>query len=239
MRRRLALALAGFAWIPAAAAAVAPPPVAAPKPASAEALDLARVTLPRDALVAAAEAQFRFAFKRGMGEQMALEAASPGVGAELLEVAAAAIRPYIARGYDDQVGRFAALYAAHLTPAEARELATFYRSPLGAKILAAKFAALGGVPLPETMVAGETPTSAGDITALNQSISRGMASTFTAQEQAQLMALMARPLFSRMKALVPLVAELEAEIANEADPDAEQAVGAAIAAVLKRRGLAD
>ncbi|HSF11683.1 MAG TPA: DUF2059 domain-containing protein [Erythrobacter sp.] len=114
----------------------AAPPVSADPdhPAFGDLIDAMQEAVDQDAAMAAMSASIAREYAK-VPEIAALEAAKPG----LIDAVVAAMQPTLVtlgeRVQQDYRPRMQALMARHLTSAEAGDLAAFYRSPLGRKLL--------------------------------------------------------------------------------------------------------
>jgi hypothetical protein len=163
-----------------------------------------------------------------------LEKTSPGILAELQDAVKAATATMRARAYRKTLERYARLYSQSFTPAETTELAKFYRTPTGQKLIAAKYAsvATGDLPL-------DRDTTTQDVSRVNKKAVGSVMDHMGGDDMIELMKFGTMPAFRKLKSLTPIVNQLEAEMANEENPEAEEAVASAIASVMQRRGLAD
>jgi hypothetical protein len=71
---------------------------------------------------------------RASPDWQALEDRNPGITEQAIRGVEPVFRDYMERVFDEYRPKQIAIYAEHLTPAEAREIAIFYRSPLGQRV---------------------------------------------------------------------------------------------------------
>jgi len=241
MLTALLLALAA----PAAAVEPAPAPATdlqslSSGPFRTDAMDLVQATMPEPAFKAMMRNMLVRGLKEGLGDQAAsLEKLSPGVLAEINRATIDASAPHIDRSYRSTLALYARLYSSRFTPEETGELATFYRSPIGSKLIAKKYGHLATGDLPETLLDPDHPATVRDIASVNRDVAKGIVGDLDPSEQAALIQLTRSPLFKKMAALIPLINKLEAETANEQDPEFETTIEKAMNAVLKRRNLTE
>lgn len=204
-------------------------------PFRADAMELARATMPekqfQDMLVASLERGFREGIGDGASD---LEKASPGIISELQAAVRESTAGMRAQNYRTSLERYARLYTQSLTPAETAELIQFYRTPTGKKLIAAKYATLASADVPL-----DRDTTDQDIKDVNRQAAGSALSHMDDADKVELMKFASLPAFPKLKALVPTVNKLEAAVANEGDPEAEEAIASAVAAVMKRRGIGD
>jgi hypothetical protein len=240
----LALLLALAPVAPAATVPATPPPVVTPAvdlgslksgPYRSDAMAFAQATMPEKPFQDMMTAMMDRGFREGLGDgASALEKASPGILAEMQEAIKNATAAMRVHAYRDTLERYARLYSQSFTPAETAELATFYRTTTGQKLIAAKYASLasGDIPL-------DRDTTSQDVSQINKNAVGSVMSHMNGDDMIELMKFGTMPAFRKLKSLTPVANQLEAEMANEENPEAEEAVANAIAAVMKRRGLAD
>ncbi len=240
----LALLLSLAPIAPAATAPATPVPVVARAidlnslksgPYRADAMAFAETTMPEKPFQDMMVGMIDRGFKEGLGEGVpALEKASPGIVAELQEAIRNATAPMRTGAYRQTLERYARLYSQSLTPAETAELGQFYRTPTGQKLIAAKYASLasGDVPL-------DRDTTAQDVSQINKKAVNSALGQMDGTDMIELMKFGTMPAFRKLKSLTPIVNQLEVDMANEGQPEAEEAVANAVASVMKRRGLSD
>lgn len=165
-----------------------------------------------------------------------LDQENPGLIKEVLD----AVRPVMAQMIKDglalQRGEMENIFARHLTPEEATEIARFYRSPIGSKIVR-------GVPVDfalDALRADGTTHEVVDPAAFNAMVEQAaVAATaqLTVQEQAELAAMFAMtPALRKLEAIDPELKALELRMANkDITPAEDAAMGAAINGVFERR----
>ena len=200
-----------------------------------DAMAFAQATMPEkpfhDMLIAMIDRGFR----EGLGDgASALEEASPGIIAELQAAIRIATGTMRTEAYRDTLERYARLYSQSFTAAETAELAQFFRTPTGQKLIASKYASMGS-----DTIALDRDTTVQDVTQINR---KAVDSAFGQMEGADMIELMkfgTLPAFRKLKALAPTVNQLEVAMANEEHPEAEKAVASAVDTVMKRRGLGD
>ena len=204
-------------------------------PFRADAMELARATMPEKQFHAMLIASLERGLREGIGDGASdLEKTSPGIVSELQAAVRDATTDMRARIYRTTLERYARLYTQALTPAETAELMQFYRTPTGMKLIAAKYATLGSADIPL-----DRDTTDQDIKDVNRQAVGSALSHMDDADKAELMKFASLPAFPKLRALAPIVTKLEAEMANEGDPDAEKAIASAVAAVMKRRGIGD
>jgi hypothetical protein len=240
----LALLLSLATAAPAAAVPATPPPVVTPSvdlgslksgPYRADAMAFAEATMPEKPFQDMMTAMMDKGFDEGLGEGAAeLEKASPGIVAEFREAVKSATAAIRAHAYRDTLERYARLYSQSFTPAETAELAQFYRTATGQKLIAAKYASLatGDIPF-------DRATTTQDVSQINKKAVGSVMDHMGGDDMIELMKFGTMPAFRKLNSLTPIVNQLEAEMANEENPEAEEAVASAIASVMQRRGLVD
>lgn len=236
----LALALAPVA----AAPSVAPSPVMAEAidlsslksgPYRADALAFAEATMPETQFQDMMSAMIERGFREGLGDAAStLEQESPGIVAELQDAIRRSMSTMRSKAYRDTLERYARLYSQTLTPGDTAELTRFFRTPTGQKLIAAKYASVASGSL-----ALDRDTTTGDISQINRRAVSSALGEMGAGDMAELTKVGSLPSFQKLKALTPTVNQLEAAMANEEDPEADQALSDAVEAVMKRRGLGD
>lgn len=247
----LALAFSAAAWSqptniasPPAASAIASPQ-GEPKNGQPreDALELARLLNPAEPLVEMAGRSFDQAFQQGLaqgGDTAALEKQHPGIIAELRKAARDVVLADLRADMPALHRRYARFFSEQFTPAEIAELASFYRSPTGAKIIAAKFSNVDVSGLVDKMA--EDPNakvSTTDIEAMNKGAVSAMWKGMTADDVRSVLSFGLRPVARKLKAAAPAMAQIETEIANETDPTLDAAIEQATQKVYERFGLAE
>ena len=202
-----------------------------------DALNVANSTLPRDPFVRMVRDAMINGFKLSLQDGMsALEAKAPGIITDFEKALTDAAGPYLLKIHDQTRRRYARLYSRTFNASEIAELNTFYRCPIGQKLLARKYGHLASAEFAKTIDLSE-PTSPSDIAKVNRDVARGLVPEMSAKDQQALLDLMARPVFTKLSALKPVVDRLEAEQANKADPELEEALTKAVTTVLARHKL--
>ena len=239
----LALALAAPA---AAAAPAAPAPPSAPAeinlaslasgPYRAETLRLSQTMMPADRYIPMLEAAFVNGFRLALAKDDSFERKAPGIGDELIQATLKVARPFFAATHQASLLTYARFYSRTLSAAEIAELDALYRSPLGQKLLAGKYGHVASSEFASTIDINKAVTRT-DIDKINRVATQASVGDMTQDDVSQLVALSKKPVFATMKALKPQIARLEAEQANDGDPGFDAAVAAAVAAVMKRRGI--
>ena len=204
-------------------------------PYRADALGFAQTTMPEKPFDDMTTAMIERGFREGLGEgAAALEKASPGIVDEMQSAIRSATAAMRANAYRDTLERYARLYSQALSPAETAELGKFYRTPTGQKLIAAKYASMTSV-----SVALDRDTTTQDVAQINRRAVNSALGEMSGEDMIELMKFGTLPSFRKLKALSQTVNELEVAMANEGNPEAEQAVADAVGAVMKRRGLSD
>jgi len=237
----LALALAGPSSSAAAAAPASPSPPAeisvaslASGPYRDDALRLAQTVMPADRYIRMLEAAFVNGLRRGLTEDLTLEMESPGIGEELTKAVLEAARPFFASSHQASLLTYARLYSRSLTPAETAELEALFRSPLGQKLMAAKYDHIAS-PAFASSIDVDKATTVAEIDKVNRSVVGTLSSSMTQDDVQQLLALSQKPVFAKFKALQLQTSRIEAAEANRPDPAYDAAIAAAVDSVIKRR----
>ena len=240
--------------VPAAAVAAAdlPPPVTAPLatselpagaftsgPVREDALRLAQVLIPEDQYLPFLEQAAITGFDQGVDDNVdQLESEHPGfldaMRAELRKV----IREHGKADMPALHSRYARAIGAHFNSVEVAELAGFYGSRTGQKLIVGKFAGMDM----SSMLAkiGEDPdatVTSDDIQTLNRSAVTKLLPHLDAEDQAALIRFGQMPSFRKLSAFTSVMAALEAHIATEPDPELDRDLDAAVGSVMARFGL--
>ena len=208
-----------------------------------DALELARLLNPAETLIEMAGRSFDQAFQQGLtqgGETAALEKEHPGLVDELRKATRDVMIADLRADMPALHRRYARFFSDQFTPAEIAELTGFYRSPTGAKIIAAKFANIDVSGLVAKV--SEDPNakvSTGDIEAMNKGAVSTMWKGMTADDVRSVLSFGLRPVARKLKAAAPAMAQIETEIANEADPALDAAIEQATQKVYERFGLGE
>lgn len=206
-----------------------------------DALELAKLLNPPEPLIAVAARSFDQAFDKGLGsgaEVEKMEKEHPGLMAELRRVTRDLTLSDLRADMPAIQRRYARFYADNFTAEELAELTAFYRSPTGAKIIQAKFASIDPSELVERFAEDpDAKLTAGDVEAVNKGVMPGVWEGMSADDVRALLAFGMRPVASKLKVAAPLIAQIEAEIANEPDPELDAAIDDAMAKVLERFGI--
>lgn len=200
-----------------------------------DAMALAEATMPAKPFGAMLVAMTDKGFRQGLGEAAdKLEMESPGIVDEMVAAIRTATAPSRTSLYRDTLERYARLYSKAFTPDETAELGQFYLSPAGQRLIAAKYSSFA-----KAEIDLASTTTVDDVERLDQRASRSAIDQMDGMDVIELMKFSTRPAFRKLKALIPVTNQLEALMANEESPEAENAVADAVQAVLKRRGLGD
>lgn len=165
-----------------------------------------------------------------------LEEESPGLIDELLVTVRPILAQFANNGLSQQRAGMEMIFARHLNAAEAGELAQFYRSPIGSKIL-------GGVSkhysFDEILTQGMQNEAINSDTfraAMDQSATAA-AADLTAEEQDELANLFkTNPALRKLAIISPELQELKLQIASQnLTPAEEAAMNAAMTRVFERR----
>lgn len=202
----------------------------------ADAMQLAKTTMPSDAFRRMMEASIVNGFRMGGVDSLAaLNEKHSGIIAEIETAIVQSAQPHIARMYEDLTSRYARLFSRTMTASETAELRAFYMSPLGQKFIAKKFGHLSAPAAFEGLVDQQELKST-DLEAMNRRVALGVIADMTTEDFAALTALMKTPIFKKMESLAGTINKLETSVGNEPAPAFEEAIATAVEGVLKRRG---
>jgi hypothetical protein len=225
---RLVFLILSAAALVAGAAATAAPPAPQPNSSSVQALPPAAFTsgpvrpdARRLAELLMPEKLYLDAIERGVWaavDQAGLEdpALAAAMRTELGKVTRADEQADMPATYD----RYARAFASHFTPAEVTQLASFYGSRAGQKIIVGKLAGLDISTLLQKW--SENPDAeigAADIASLNRNAVSKVFGHLDKSDIAALLAFARTPVYAKLKAFGPTMNALEVQIATEPDPD--------------------
>ena len=152
-----------------------------------------------------------------------LERLRPGALDKIIDLVRPIMREQSDRVEAEYRPRMIALLRSGLSRAEAAEVAEFYASPLGRKVLAANAANMQSSSVVNAAVSGGAVSTA-DVQADIRATENAVRDSFTQAELAQFYReLVARPGLAKLAPLVPRVAALRAEMESERLNDEEQA----------------
>jgi hypothetical protein len=206
-----------------------------------DALELARVLNPAEPMIRLAARSFDQAFEQGMkedGGREELDRDLPGfvdaLRAAVLDVTLADLRADLPTVHQ----RYALLLTDRFSADETAELINFYRSPTGAKVIAAKFANIDIAKLVAQYNENpEAAVSADDITKANADAVPSIWKGLSAEDIGALLTFSLRPVARKLQVVAPAMAAIEADIANEPDPKLDAEIEAATQRVYKQFGL--
>lgn len=208
-----------------------------------DALELAQLLNPPGSLMAIAALTFDQAFDKGLGsgeEIEKLEKDHPGMVAELRRVTKEATLADLKADMPAIHRRYARFFASSFTPDELAELTAFYRSPTGVKIIEAKFANIDTSDMVNRIADDpEAKMTADDVEAINDGAVAGVWKGMSASDIVALMSFGTRPVAKKLKSAAPQIAQIEAEIANEPDPELDAAIDDAMAKIFERYGVGE
>jgi len=215
-------------------------PVAADNaPVRQDALELAQLLNPTEPLMTLAARTMDESFDKGLTAEgaAALEKKYPGFVAALRSAVRDVTIAKLSADMPIMHRRYAQLFAENLKPEEVAELIEFYRSPTGARIIQAKFSNFDVSGLTERIAKDDSAISADDFSAVHETTTQGMWKGMSADDMRAVMTFGLRPAAKKLNQMAPKLAEIEAEMANEPDPELEAAVDTASRKVYKRFGV--
>lgn len=206
-----------------------------------DAMVLARLLNPEELLVELAGRSFDEAFVAGLkrpdSDLIALDRKHPGLLADLRQATRSAVMAHVRAIVPGTHRRHARFLSGYFTPAETTELAEFYRTPTGTKVVRAKFGAIDikdmVAKVAEAPAAKVTST---DIAAMDPG-DNAVWKQMTAEDTRAVLAFGLRPVARKMLAAGEGLAQIEADIANEPDPAMETAIEEASRLVFARHGV--
>ncbi|MCL6683896.1 DUF2059 domain-containing protein [Sphingomonas alba] len=242
MRRTILFLLLGSVVVPTAAPAAdnpSAPSAAKPDPAAkAAALKLANILYSEESQVRMAERmvdqEIGPAFRSNQSF-MDLEAEYPGFIDALVQEFKPSLIRFTRRelpGYHDRV---AELIASRLTAAEIEDLASFYKTPTGQKLVHGVQDNLASSSiLKEAMDDPDKPASYGAIVSDHKAATEAATKLIDKADEPGLIALSQKPYFTRLAVLGPDMRKLEQDFMNEPAPEFEAEVEAIVKATLAR-----
>ena len=217
--------------------ASAPQPSAATRAPSAEATRLVEIVNPEAAMVAAGVRAFVDALKAELSsspDYQSLEGEYPGISKAVIDAGAAVVKQDLTDELPAGRRRYAAFYDSHFTTAEIAELTKFYASPAGQRLVAAKFANLNIGALAADDPNPDAPITQDQIRDLNRSASQAVVSGMSGDDLAALMEFSKQPVFQKLTAKRGAIEQIEAEIANEPDPELDKKLEVAISLTVEQ-----
>ena len=209
-----------------------PPNAYTTGPVRPDALDLVKLMMPEDLCLKMIEHVTLTGFNAGVEEGGELdERLLDTLRKELPSLAREHERVALPTTYD----RYARAVGDHFSPGELKQLATFYRTRTGQKVIVGKFA---GIDLDEMLRKWNSDPDAkvttSDIEGINRRAVVKMMEHFDAADQDALLAFMQQPVFKRLLAFNQTLVALEAQIAAEPDPDLDAKIEAIVDSALAR-----
>ena len=213
-------------------------PAPDPGPARDAALRLARIVLPERDQVAAAlrmvDSDLAPAF-RGNDDFKALEADFPGFTDTVLAELKPALARFTRRELPAYHARVAELFASRLDTAEIDDLAAFYQTPTGQKMIRGMHENLTArATVGEVMTDPDKPTSYSAIAKDHQDAAEVTTKLIDRSDEPALLEFAKKPYFTRLAALGPALRKLEQDFTNEPSPQFEAEVEAIIKATIAK-----
>ena len=230
-----------FALLLAAAQTAAPPAQPAPPPANvseaparADGMVLAGIVNPEGPMIDMLVRNFESVLRSGVKENedyQALELEHPGLSEALVQAMTKAMKADAIADFPRQRQRYARFFASQFTPDEVSQLIHFYSSAAGQRLVMAKYAKLDAAPFASNP---EVPVSADQIRAANRNAANSISTDMSEADRAALIAFAKTPVFAKLTKARMAMEQLEAEIANEPDPELDAALEAATNEVLAK-----
>ena len=229
------LALFLVAAAPVAAFATPTPPPAAEVPVRADAVELVRVLNPEGLMADMVVRSFADSMRSvidGSEDYHVLEKEYPGISEALIEAMSKVMRADFIADQPALRLRYARFYADRFSPDETAQLMRFYSSSAGQRLVKAKFSKLDATPMVgEFVEAPDTQVSKDHIRDLNRAATLSIIGDISREDRATLMEFAKQPVFVKLGQARGAIEQLEAAIANEADPELDKALDAATNAV--------
>jgi hypothetical protein len=213
--------------------------VAAPEPAVAvrpDAMELVRVLNPEGPMVDMVVRTFTDSMRSVVEtneDYQELEQDYPGISRAIVDAMSQAMRADLIADLPANRRRYARFYADRFTPGETAELIRFYSSSAGQRLIAAKFAKLDAKPLMEGFAENpEGQVSQQHIRDMNRAATTSIIGEMSADDRNALLAFAKTPVFAKVTAARGPMEELEAQIANEPDPELDKALEEAAKSVM-------
>jgi hypothetical protein len=233
------LALLLAAAQPAINSPLLPPVAGRPEaPIRADSMELARILNPEGPMVEMITRNFSDSMRsviESNEDYRTLEQDYPGISKAMVESMTEAMRADAIADLPHERRRYARLYAEHFTPGETAELMHFYTSSAGQRLIAAKFAKLDVKPLMAEFTENpDAEVSQQHIRAMNRAATSTIVGEMSPDDRAALLAFAKSPVFVKLAAARGAIQKLEADIANEPDPQLDKALEAAADAVMAK-----
>lgn len=152
----------------------------------------------------------------------ALEGKHPGYTDAVLAEFKVALARYTRESLPGYYDRVASLIASHLDAAEIDDLAAFYRTPTGQKLLRGVSENMTAESvLAEVEADPDRPTSLSAVTKDHKAAAEAAAKLVDKTDEAALIALAQKPYFARAQAIIPKMRKLEQDFMNEPAPEFE------------------
>lgn len=228
----LLLALLLAAAQPAAAPAQPAPDAGVSSPAvRPDSMALTRLVNPEELTIKMLVRSFEDSLRTMVGsneDYLALEKEYPGVSEAVVAAMLDVMRADAIAELPKMRERYARFYAEHFSPAETAELIRFYSSKTGQRLVAAKLTKLDAKPLTgELLKSPDGQVSKDHIQAMNRAASGSIAEEITPEDLAALKEFSQTPVFRKLTSARGAMEQLEADIANEPDPELDKALEAA------------
>jgi hypothetical protein len=158
-------------------------------------------------------------------DYLTLEKDYPGISNAMVEAMTKAMLADLVADIPADRRRYARFYASQFTPAETAELIAFYSSSAGQRLIAAKYATLDAKPLMKDFAENpESEVSQQQIRDINRAATNSIIEGMSPADKAALLAFAKTPVFAKLTAARGEMEKLEAEIANEPDPELDKAL---------------
>lgn len=164
-----------------------------------------------------------------------LETKHPGFTDAVLEQFKVALARYTKESLPGYYDRIATLLASHLRADEIDDLAAFYRTPTGQKLLrgVAENVTVDAV-LAEVAADPDKPTSLSAVAADHKAMAEAAKKLVDKSDEPALIALAKKPYFGRVQAIIPEMRKLERDFMNEPAPEFEKDIERIVTDTLAR-----
>ena len=198
-------------------------------------MSLALVLNPQGPMVDMAVRNFADSMRKVIAtsdDYRSLEKEYPGISEALVKAMADTAKADVISDLPALRQRYAHLYATLFTPEETAELIGFYSSKAGQRLVLAKYAKLDATSLVTTFVEKpDASVSQRHIRDMNRSVTGAVLTEMSAEDRGALLEFAKRPVFQKLASARSAMEQLEADIANEPDPELDKALEAAINSV--------